>query len=168
MPSLCRDDRLTRSGGTHARQAFFGHHATDAAQHEDVQNVDDGINLANGFQNFKNCSARAGTEYTAYDEHTAHLEINTAPLHMCKHARHACTGYLRGCGRRRNCRGDAIENQQGCCQEPAAYAEHTREHAHAATQQDDDQRIHRQIGYGKIYIHDRRIDPNRISRQDKG
>ena len=168
MPSLCRDDRLTRPGGTHARQAFFGHHATDAAQHEDVQNVDDGINLANGFQYFKNCSARAGAKYAAYHEHTAHLEINTAALHMCKYARYACAGYLRGCGCSCNGGRDAIENQQRCRKEPAADAEHARKHANAATQQDDDQRIHRQIGYGKIYIHDRRTDPNRISRQDKG
>ena len=75
MPSLCRDDRLTLPGGTHACQAFFGHQATDAAQHEDVQNIDDGINLAYRFQYFKDCRARSSTEDAAYDEHTAHLEM---------------------------------------------------------------------------------------------
>ena len=92
----------------------------------------------------------------------------SGPAGMREHARNAGSGDLAGRRSRGDCWRDAVKDHQRRRQEPAADAEHARKDAHAATQQDDDQRIHRQIGYGKIYIHDRRIDPKRISRQDKG
>ena len=153
VPPFRRWHRFTCTGRAHAGQAFFRHHPADAAQHDDVQDVDDGIDLAKRFQYFKDRSARSCAENAAENQNGAHLEIDAAAFHMCKNARHACARYLRGCRRCGNGWRDAVENKQWRGQEPAAHAKHSRQHTNAATQQDDDQRIDRQIGYRKIDIH---------------
>src|SRR3546814_9362336 len=72
---------------------------------------------------------------------------------MRERARDAGARHLRRGRRRRDRRRNAIEDQQRRRQETATDAEHARQEAHPASEQDDDQRIDRQIGDWKVEIH---------------
>src|SRR3546814_8101867 len=76
-----------------------------------------------------------------------------AAFEMRERARDAGPRNLRRGRGRRDRRRNAIEDEQRRRQETPAHAEHARQEAHPAAEQDDEQRIDRQIGDWKVEIH---------------
>ena len=72
--------------GPLAALAVVGHQAADAPQHQHVENINDGIDLSQCFENFEDRRACSRTHDTADNQHGTHLEIDATPLHMRKNA----------------------------------------------------------------------------------
>ena len=124
-----------------------------STQQHHIEDVDDGIDLAELLEHAKNARPRNRADYAPRDQHATHRNIDTAASVMGNRARHARAGDL-GCGRSRSDRRrDAVEDEQRRRQKPTANAEHARQQADPAAQEDDDQRVDRQVRDGKVDIH---------------
>ncbi len=153
MPFGLRRRGIAASQRGQARHRLMRHHHADAAEQEDVEQRDDGIDLPALLQRAKRDAAHQRPDRPARDQHHPHLEIDAAALAVREHARHARPGDLRrgrGDGDRRR---DAVEDKQRRRQETAAHAEHARKDADQRPQPHDHEDVHRKAGDRQIQVH---------------
>jgi hypothetical protein len=153
MAALARNGAFARAQGDERLNRFLGHQQADAAEHQDVEDADDGIDLPQSLKQAEDEDAQPGAHHAARDQHAAHAEIDRAARHMGDDARHRSARHLRRGGGGGDGGRDAVEDEERGGEETAAHAEHARQQAYDAAQGDDDQRVHRQIGDGQIEIH---------------
>jgi len=111
------------------------------------------------FEQLEQHGAEQRSQKSAHHQHCTHVEIDTAAPHMREHARYARAGHLCRSGSRGNCRRNAVKDEQGRGQEPAADAEHARQHTHGPAEQDDHNDVYRQPGYRQVDIHRAALNP---------
>ena len=160
-----RDQRIVAPGGARLRACFDGfkmssavaaslrHQHADAAQHEHVEDRDDGIDLARSLEQAEQEAAEDRADHAAGDDHRAHLHVDAAAAAMGEHARDRRAGDLGGRRGDRDRRRDAVEDQDRRGEEAAADADHAGQQADQPAEADDHQSVHRQARDRQIDVH---------------
>jgi hypothetical protein len=132
----------------------LGHHDADAAEQDDVQDRDDGIDLTRILEQPEDEAAGDRAGDTAGDDHGAHLDVDAAAAAVGEHAGNAGAGDLSDGGGDRDRGRNAVEDQDRGGQEAAADPDHAGQQADQAAEADDHQRV-----YGNA--RDRQVDVHR-------
>ena len=101
MTTFARGKRFASPQCADALQRFLEHQAADTRQHQHVQYVDNGIDLAPALQDL---------EHTSGHQYGPHPKIDSLATHMGRDTRNARPGDLGGCRSGGDRGGYAIEN----------------------------------------------------------
>ena len=132
---------------------FACHQHANRAEQDDVERTDDHVDLTDRAQKTEQERAESGSDDTSGHHDHPHAIIDTAAPAMRQHAGDTRAGDLRRCRCSRHGRWDAIEDQQGSGQEPAAHTEQSGKNARQSSQRDDPQSIYGQVRDWEIDIH---------------
>ena len=82
MPPLPGGQGFSGAQCADALQRFLEHQASDARQHQNVENIDDRIDLAPALQNLEKPGSDHRAENTADHQDTTHPEVDSLAAHM--------------------------------------------------------------------------------------
>ena len=134
-------------------QRVLEHQGADVAEQKDVERADHHVDLAARLKRAEDRRADKRADEAADDHDAAHLQVRTARAQMGHDARHARAGDLGCCGSDRDGRRNAVEDQQRRGEEAAADPEHSGQDADKPAKRDDQQRVDRLAGDGKVDVH---------------